>query len=75
MNTETNSEDIILETEITFAQREAAKRFLGMFEFSTSALFALQQAVSELDEGEASPTTKALWGMVSALAKVEAIEI
>lgn len=52
MNTE--SIDIILETDITEAQLRMAKEFLAKFSFTTSAVYALSLAVRDSynDAGE-----------------------
>jgi hypothetical protein len=68
--------DQILSTEATEAQQEAARRFINSFGYTTTALFALSQALDEMNEGE-TPTASVLLlrRAVQELARVEATEI
>jgi hypothetical protein len=68
--------EIILNTEITQAQRDAARKFLESFPHTTTALFALQLALDEIqDSDSASGSLTALKAATLAVAEAESSEL
>lgn len=65
----------ILSTEVTEEQQEAAARFLNMFGSTTTAVFALAQALGSMNPEDCSLTEAALNKFVPQLAEIEASEM